>query len=64
MTRDGGKKSTLGFVELGKELKDLYVSKGGGNFTHSSPCVVCMVECGLVGLMGHICRILEKIMRA
>lgn len=74
VTRDGGKKSTLGFVELGKEFpglstgwKDLHVSKGGGNFGRSSPCwvcVVCMVECGLVGVMGRICRILEKIMRA
>ena len=42
MSRDGGERNTLGFVELGKEfpdlsigLKDLYVSKGGGNFTHS-----------------------------
>lgn len=45
MTGGGGERNIVGFVELGKEfpdlsveLEDLYVSKGGGNFTHGLLC--------------------------
>lgn len=49
------------------ELKYLYVCKSGGNSTHSlqsQTCVFCMVDCGLLDLMGHICSTEEKLMRA
>lgn len=54
-------------MELGKQfpdvsagLKDLYVSKGEGNFTS----VLCTIKCGLVDVVAQICRVLEELMRA
>lgn len=59
-SRDGGE---LGFVKPRQEFPDIsielmYVSNSGGNFTHS----LCVVECGLVELIGCICSLLEKLM--